>query len=1476
MNNLLRLTLLGTPRIRLGDQLLTDFATNKAQALLFYLAVTGRPHSRDALATLLWDDMSDAQAKKNLRTVLPDLRRRVGGYLQIDRQTIAFDHTSAYWLDVEVLRQGLSPELTAARAPLDAVAHQQFVDLYQGEFLSGFYVQNASLFDAWVLQQREQLHTLVIEALFSLVAEQTQRAAYTTALAANRRLLELEPWSEPVHRRQMWLLAQTGDRAAALAQYELCQRSLAAEFGISPLADTTALYEQIRAGEFGEPVAGERARQAPRREGASVATEVQANANVRSTEAIPPLQVAGHALPQRIKLYGRELEGECLYKWVVEGGCRLVGILGIGGQGKSALAATFVRRLTAAAPEFGGHGGFTRVIWHSLVNAPPITDVMQEWLSLLSDQTAIHSSLSLDQQFSRLLEYLRHQRCLLILDNLESVLQGGERSGYYRPGYEAYGQLLRQLAEGDHRSCLLLTSREQPHDLTQLAEDTPAVRFLSLAGLPTHAGRQMLTERGLADAPTDLNALVQQYSGNPLALKLVAETVQGIFANNIAAFLQAETLVFDDIRDVLDQQFGRLTPLENELMGWLAIVREPITYLDLRHLLAQPPAARLMLEAVRSLQRRSLVETYDEGFGLQNVVLEYTTEWLVDHMYNELRNGVAPTLPEEGLDIFEERVARTVLNRTALILAQTKEYVRASQQRLLLQPVAERLLQSQGRVGAAQRIQMYLATLHRLPPIPGYAATNLLHLLLQLEVDLRGYDFSQLYLRQLYLRGVTLPQVNFARAELVESLFTDPFGLIYATIFSPDGHYLAAGTSEGDIYLWRTADQQLVQVLRGHSQGVRALSFADYITQDGEPSLLLASAGDDGSVGLWLMTSSGQIDWQTRLTHEQQKLVVSVNVGPMGRWVTSVDNSGYVFVWKVNAHVHEAQLAHHFVTTPTRLGLVAYSGDGRTIAVGNRAGSVQLHQIATGEIELELAHTIGPIAELDLSQDGRLLAIGGLNGQLCLWSIPERQVLDIVGTEQVLIDALAFSPDGKLLASTHSIGSQAIRVWHIDEQQHLRLQQTLLGHTQNIWSVAFGPLPTQVGTANAATDAAITRQLLVTGSTDQSVRVWDVQTGHLLYTQRGQPRVLSAIAIHPLSQTARSGMNHGVPKGEWLLAAVGYDRLVHLWIGQGTQIDRKYHTLTGSSKALYAVAISPAGRTVAAAGHDHIVYLWDVAGGQLLQTLQGHTGAIECMAFQSEERLITSSINGEVRFWEWTEAQDPRTGALGHFQPSQPAAIHQAHPSKIQEIAVSPNGAMLAAVGGNCSLRLWDMTQPRYPELTRERRTIAAADEHEIFSVAFSPDNKQIACGGNYLIHLWNLHNDAPPLVLRRHTAQIFSVAFSPDGTTLASGSLDCTICLWDVESGTLRSTLHGHTEIVYQVLFSPDGALLLSCSADGTIRFWDVRNPGGAGDCIHPLRVDGPYAGMNITDSIGLTAPQRTALKTLGAVELDTSLAAP
>jgi len=275
--------------------------------------------------------------------------------------------------------------------------------------------------------------------------------------------------------------------------------------------------------------------------------------------------------------YGRTAELETLEQWIVQDHCRLVGLFGMGGIGKTALAVSMTQRI---------QDQFEFLFWRSLRNAPPVQDLLAELIQFLSQQQEIALPETVEGRVLRVIEYLRSWRCLLILDNAETILSSGESTGCYREGYSGYGQLLRCVAETAHHSCLLLTSREQPRGWEVRAGATLPARSLQLTGLPIATAREMFRARGeFMASEAEWRALVEHYAGNPLALKMVAPAIRDLFDSRVARFLELlaqGTLVFQDIRNLLDRQFERLTDLETEVMYWLALEREPVAFPDLQ------------------------------------------------------------------------------------------------------------------------------------------------------------------------------------------------------------------------------------------------------------------------------------------------------------------------------------------------------------------------------------------------------------------------------------------------------------------------------------------------------------------------------------------------------------------------------------------------------------------------------------------------------------------------------------------------------------------------------------------------------------------------------------------------------------------------------------------------------------------------------------------------------------------------------
>jgi DNA-binding SARP family transcriptional activator/predicted ATPase len=250
----LRLLLLGKPQILQDGVPVTRFVYNKALALLVYLAVTKRPHSRESLAGLFWGEMPDMAAKANLRKILSVLREIAASNIEIDRQEVSFNRDSNYWLDTGIFESKLqdpTPNLfTPAEIPDQNVKLlDEAVQLYKGEFLEGFYVRDAPAFEEWVLPERERLRQRMLQALYRLAAYHTDRGHYARGIAYTTRLMTLEPWHEEVHQQMMLLLALTGQRSAALNQFEICRRLLADELGVQPNRDTVDLHRRIARGE---------------------------------------------------------------------------------------------------------------------------------------------------------------------------------------------------------------------------------------------------------------------------------------------------------------------------------------------------------------------------------------------------------------------------------------------------------------------------------------------------------------------------------------------------------------------------------------------------------------------------------------------------------------------------------------------------------------------------------------------------------------------------------------------------------------------------------------------------------------------------------------------------------------------------------------------------------------------------------------------------------------------------------------------------------------------------------------------------------------------------------------------------------------------------------------------------------------------------------------------------------------------------
>jgi predicted ATPase/DNA-binding SARP family transcriptional activator len=591
----LKLYLLGPPRVEVESRPV-EIKRRKALALLVYLVVTGRLHLRPALAGLLWGDMPETVAMTNLRKALANLRKLVGLHLDITRQAVAFNRDNAYWLDVEQFEANAG-DVSNERAIKKL---HEAVDLYQGDYLDGFYVRNAPNFEAWVLTQRTRLRALAVEGLHTLAHYHTERGEAERALAINytTRLLALEPWREEAHRQMMLLLALGGQRSAALTQYQTCRRVLDEELGVEPSEETIELYEHIRDGK------------------------------------------SAHNLPvQLTPILGRETELAELTKLLTDPEIHLVTIIGPGGIGKTRLA------LAAAADQLDNPGlsgdyraghlwslvaGFKHGIYFvplaPLDSPDSIATTVAETLNL-----PVSSGSNLQQ---RLIDYLRPKQMLLVLDNFEHLLEGVG--------------LVIELLRAAPGLKILATSRARLQvqgeqlfplggiDVPHRAEEVSAEAIQSSAvQLFLQSARRLVPD--FAATTDNIQAVIQicrLLEGMPLAILLAAAWVEVLTPAEIVAeisqgfdFLVNQLQNVEErqqsLRAVFDHSWRLLTGPERTIFAQLSVFRGGLT----RE--AAEVVTRASLRDLMALVNKSLLQHTPAGrYEVHELLRQYAAEKL--------------------------------------------------------------------------------------------------------------------------------------------------------------------------------------------------------------------------------------------------------------------------------------------------------------------------------------------------------------------------------------------------------------------------------------------------------------------------------------------------------------------------------------------------------------------------------------------------------------------------------------------------------------------------------------------------------------------------------------------------------------------------------------------------------------------------------------------------------------------------------
>lgn len=545
----LSLYFLGSFNATLDGKPLTGFESNKVRALLAYLAVeaglegAGRSFTRDALIGLLWPDCPDRAARRNLSQALFNLRQVLHDdansppFLDIARETIGLNPESDYWLDVtEFERKIQEADRTMQDADRKIQEHCALllasgVELYRGEFLAGFFVDSSVPFAEWASLLRERLHRQVLEALYRLAAYSEQLRDYQQAQHYARRQVELEPWREEAHYQLMRLFVRSGQRSAALAQYEMCRRTLADELGVEPSEPTQRLYRRIR------------------------------SVNEIGAHNLPP---------QMTPFVGREAECRELAQRLAQPACRLLSLVGPGGIGKTRLA------LQVA---YENRNAFL----HGVCFVPLAAVQSPMWLlSAIADALHLHSTGQADLKAS-LLDVLREREMLLVLDNFEQLVETGGDLLLDILSVAPEVKLLVTTRERLHlygETVFEVTGLNVPGE----TETTDVVGYDAVAFFLQCADRM---RAGFAPSSDEWAAIVRicrLVEGMPLGIELAAASVQAFSCQEIAAQM-AQSLAFlsttlrgvparhCSVRAAFDASWQRLSADEQRVFASLSVFR---------------------------------------------------------------------------------------------------------------------------------------------------------------------------------------------------------------------------------------------------------------------------------------------------------------------------------------------------------------------------------------------------------------------------------------------------------------------------------------------------------------------------------------------------------------------------------------------------------------------------------------------------------------------------------------------------------------------------------------------------------------------------------------------------------------------------------------------------------------------------------------------------------------------------------------
>jgi WD40 repeat protein/tRNA A-37 threonylcarbamoyl transferase component Bud32 len=586
---------------------------------------------------------------------------------------------------------------------------------------------------------------------------------------------------------------------------------------------------------------------------------------------------------------------------------------------------------------------------------------------------------------------------------------------------------------------------------------------------------------------------------------------------------------------------------------------------------------------------------------------------------------------------------------------------------------------------------------------------------------------------------------------------------VTSVAFSPDGRRIVSGSEDNTLKVWDAETGQEKLTLEGHSDSIWTVCFSP----DGKR--VISSGGTQ--VKVW-DSKTGQLVFALK-GHSRflmKQLIFSVAYSPDGKLIVSGSEDNTLKIWNADTGQKILTLKGHLSSVES----VAFNSDGTRVVSGSDDHTLKIWDIEYGQEILTLEGHLEPVNDVAYSPDGTRIVSGSDDNNLKIWDIPafERKDLDLpnetsrVGKttvdndaeEVVLKNIVTLERKGLDLPNeTSRVGKTTVD--NDAKEVVLKNSVTLEGHSDHVRCVAFSPDGNRI----------------VSGSADNTLKIWDSKTGKEISTLKGPSSVLH---MNCITSVVFSSNGKQIVNGNSRKTLKTWD----------VETGQEILTLKGHSNDVNSVVFSPDGKRIISGSSDHTLMIWDAETGQGILILEGHSDDVNSVACSLDgKRIASGSLDNTLKVW------DAETG--------QEIITFQGHESYVNSVAYSPDGTQVVSGSADNTLKIWDVE-------TGQEILVLEGHESYVTSVAFSPDGTQIVSGSGGII-------DSEIMVTEPGLGRILPRQHG--------SKCDKVLKIWDAETGHEMLSLEGHSDDVASVAFSPDGMRIVSGSNDKTVKIWDI-----------------------------------------------------